>query len=260
MGTQGPPSREYFDRWYAQMLGSPVKDSVKQRHLGLPPELLSTSPLSWDAIAEVVDSLRLSVGSTLLDLACGRGGYGLEVSGRTGARLVGVDFSAQAVHQATEQARRLGRAADFRVGDLAATGLESGSVDAILCVDAIQFAERPADVYRELRRVLAPGGRVVLTCWEAITRDDDRVPERLREVDLMAGLTAGGFDEIEVRDRPDWQTAERAMWEEAAALDPNGDPALQSFHEEGLRALTFRDFARRMLASGTAPPESTLGR
>jgi tRNA/tmRNA/rRNA uracil-C5-methylase (TrmA/RlmC/RlmD family) len=62
-------------------------------------------------------------GGTLVDLACGRGGYGLEIAARTRARLVGVDFSAEAVRQAGEQASRLGREAEFRVGDLAAAGL-----------------------------------------------------------------------------------------------------------------------------------------
>jgi hypothetical protein len=34
---------EYFDGWYADMIASPVKDEIQQRHLGLPPHLLSTS-------------------------------------------------------------------------------------------------------------------------------------------------------------------------------------------------------------------------
>ena len=90
------------------MAGSPVKDEIEQRHLGLPPRLLSTSLLSWEGIAEVTAALRLSPGDTLLDLACGRGGYGLEIAARTGARLVGIDFSAEAVRQAREQAGRAG--------------------------------------------------------------------------------------------------------------------------------------------------------
>ena len=141
---------EYFDHWYADMTVSPVKDEIQQRHLGLPPHLLSSSLLGWEGIAEVVTALRLSGGATLVDLACGRGGYGLEIAGRTGARLVGVDFSAEAVRQATERARRLGAAAEFRVGDLAATGLAGGSAGGVLCVDAIQFAPHPQDAYAEI--------------------------------------------------------------------------------------------------------------
>ena len=102
-------------------------DEIQQRHLGLPAHLLSTSLLGWDGIAEAAAGLCLFPGGTLVDLACGRGGYGLEIAARTGARLMGVDFSAEAVRQAREQARRLGATADFRIGDLAATGLDAGS-------------------------------------------------------------------------------------------------------------------------------------
>jgi SAM-dependent methyltransferase len=250
----GPgPLADYFDGWYADMTTSPVKDEIQQRHLGLPPRLLSTSSLSWAGIAEAVAALRLSAAGTLVDLACGRGGYGLEVVGRTGARLIGVDFSAEAVRQAREQARRLAATADFRVGDLAATGLPDGSATVVLCVDAIQFAPQPGAAYREIRRILAPGGRVVLTNWEPREPGDDRLPARLRHVDLRAGLAGAGFADIEVRERPGWRDQERAMWAEAAALDPGDDPALRAFHEEALRAPLIMDLTRRVMASATAP-------
>ena len=248
-----PLSAGYFDHWYADMTGSPVKDEIQQRHLGLPPRLLSTSLLGWDGIAEVTAALGLAAGDTLVDLACGRGGYGLEIAARTGALLIGVDFSAEAVRQAREQARRQGFAADFRVGDFATTGLDAGSANSVLCVDAIQFAAVPAAAYTEIRRILAPGGRVVLTCFAARTRDDQRLPERLRRVDLTGGLTGAGFGSVEVLDRPAWRAHERAMWEEAAALDPGDDPALTSFHNEGVRSLAHFDLVRRVMATAEAP-------
>jgi SAM-dependent methyltransferase len=244
---------EYFNSWYANMTGSPAMDRIQQGHLGLPPRLLSTSLLGWDGIAEVTAALRLGADGTLVDLACGRGGYGLEIAGRTGARLVGVDFSAEAVRQAREHAARLGATAEFRVGDLAATGLDTASADAVLCVDAIHFAPRPEAAYREIARILAAGGRAVLTNWEPLTRDDQQLPERLRCVDLRAGLTAAGFTDVEVTERPGWRAAERAMWEQAAALDPGDDPALRAFHDEGGRALRIFDLVRRVMATGTAP-------
>jgi SAM-dependent methyltransferase len=251
------PLAEYFDGWYADMVGSPVKDEIQQRHLGLPPDLLSTSLLGWDGIAEVTAELRLSPGGTLVDLACGRGGYGLEIAARTGARLIGIDFSAEAVRQARENARQQGAVADFRVGDLAATGLDTGVADAVLCVDAIQFAPQPGAAYAEIYRVLSPGGRAALTCWEAVEKDrekdDPRVPERLRRVDLAADLAAAGFAGIEVREHPGWRAAERSMWAEAAALDPGDDPALRSFHDEGVRSLERFDLLRRVLAAATRP-------
>jgi SAM-dependent methyltransferase len=247
------PLSAYFDGWYADMEHSPVKDEIEQRHLGLPPHLQSTSLLPWSGIDDVVASLRLRPGDTVLDLACGRGGYGLEVAHRTGAALVGVDFSGEAVRQAREQAGRLDREADFRVGDLAATGLDDASVQGLLCLDSVQFADVPAAVYAELRRVLGPGGRAVLTCWEPRQPGDVRLPERLQTVDLGAGLAAAGFVDVEVREMTGWDEVERALWTEAAELDPGADPALQSFHDEGLRAVPIIDLRRRVLASATAP-------
>jgi SAM-dependent methyltransferase len=244
---------EYFDTWYADMAGSPVKDQIQQRHLGLPPGLLSTSLLTWDGIAEATAALRLVPAATLVDLACGRGGYGLEIASRTAAHLVGVDFSAEAVRQARAQARRLGATAQFRTGDLAATGLDTGSAEAVLCVDAIHFAPHPQAAYREIARILAPGGRAVLTCWEPLSPGDQRLPERMRQADLGAGLTAAGFTGVEVGERPAWRAAERALWEEAAALDPGDDPALRAFHDEGVRVLPTFGLLRRVIATATAP-------
>jgi SAM-dependent methyltransferase len=241
---------QYFDDWYAGTAVSPVKDEIQQRHLGLPPYLQSTSLLSWAGIAEVTQALALSPGATLLDLACGRGGYGLEIAARAGARVAGVDFSAEALRQARKQARRLGHTAGFHVADLAATGLATGMAGAVLCVDAIQFAPRPEAAYRELRRVLAPGGRVVLTCWEPHDPGDERVPARVRQVSLATGLTAAGLKSVEVTERPGWRAAERSMWEEASALDPGADPALKSFHDEGLRSLATFPLLRRVMATG----------
>jgi hypothetical protein len=42
------------------------------------------------------------------------------------------------------------------------------------------------------------------------------------------------------------------MREEAAALDP-GDPALRSFHDEGVRSLETFDLVRRVIATASAP-------
>mgnify|MGYP003694001477 CR=1 FL=1 len=66
--------------------------------------------------------------------------------------------------------------ASFRVGELTAAGLPDASVEAVLCSDAIQFLERATGyAYDEIRRVLKPGGRVVLTCWEPLDRNDERL-------------------------------------------------------------------------------------
>ncbi|WP_336852371.1 class I SAM-dependent methyltransferase [Sinomonas albida] len=245
-------SAEYFDGWYANMVGSTRRDELKQRYLGLPAHLLSTSLLPWEGIADVVGALRLSPGCRLLDLACGRGGYGLEVARRAQARLVGVDFSREAVRQAADAARAPGVEAEFRVGELSATGLPDASVDALMCIDSIQFEATEA-TYRELRRVLAAGGRSVITSWEALDRSDESVPERLRLVDLRAGLEGAGFLDVEVREPKAWRAAERNLWLAAAELDPAEGPDVRSLHDEAIRTLEGFDRIRRVFAVVTAP-------
>ncbi|WP_051166246.1 class I SAM-dependent methyltransferase [Amycolatopsis orientalis] len=245
-------SADEFDEWYSNMRRSAALDDIHQRHLGLPPRLLSSSLLTWDGIAEVVEALRLKPEARLLDLACGRGGYGLEIASRTGARLIGIDFAPEAIDQARLLTRQFGSvAAEFRVGEFADTGLPDASVDAIVCVDAIQF-QAGAEAFEEMRRVLRPGGRVALTTWDAVEHADERVSARIRAVHAEAGLTEAGFTNVVVRERPEWRAAERAMWEEAAALDPGDDPALHSLHREGVQVLAGFDLRRRILATATA--------
>lgn len=247
-----PRSAEYFDGWYADKAASQLVTEIQNRHLGLPPDALA-GVVAAEGIDEIAEELRLKPGDVLLDLACGRGWYGLEIAGRTGARLIGVDFSAEAVRQAREQARLRNREAQFRTGELTASGLPGGSVNAVLCTDSIQFPDDPDTAYRELRRVLAPGGRAVLTGWEPVVVGDERLSERMRRVDVGAGLRAAGFTEVEVRDRPRWRARELALWQEAAALDPGVDPALRSFHDEAVRSLETFGALRRVIAAATAP-------
>jgi SAM-dependent methyltransferase len=221
------------------------------RHLGLPPGLFA-GVLAVEAIAECTFELRLKPGDVLMDLACGWAGYGLTVARDTGSGIIGVDVSAEALAQAREQAARLGVAdAQFRIGDLTASGLPDAAADALLCADSIQFADDQAAAFREMRRLVKPGGRVALTGWVPVDRADERVPARLRRVDLAAGLAGAGFSEVEVRERPSWRERERALWEDAASIDPQGDPALASFHDEGLRSLERFSLMRRVLATAT---------
>lgn len=244
-----------FDRWYTDRVESPVADELVRRVLALPPGLESTSLLGGAGLDEVVAALDLGEDQVLLDLACGRGGFGLEIVRRTGSRLLGVDFSAVAISQANRRAQALGLAdrAEFRVGELTGTGLPAASVDAVLIVDSLQFAEPIPDALRECRRVLRPGGRLVITCWEAIDPGDDQLPQLLRRLDLAGQLPSAGFTDVEVDGKPAWYAAEKALWQEAIATDAGDDLGMQSVQEEAQRVLTVFDRLRRVLATASTP-------
>jgi hypothetical protein len=76
-----------FNAWHADVANSPACARIFQRALGLPPQVLSNSLLTGAGLAEVAAALQVAPGQILIDLACGRGGYGREVARRTGARL-----------------------------------------------------------------------------------------------------------------------------------------------------------------------------
>jgi len=245
----------YFDQWYADMASSPARDAIVARTLGLPPELPSTSSLTWQGIAEVTEALRMPQDGLLVDLACGRGGYGIEVARRTGARLLGVDFSEVALGQARLNSARLLPAArsEFRVGTLVATGLPAGVADGLMCVDAVQFADPPLAALHEFRRLLASGARLVLSCWEAAEPSDERVPPRIHAVNLRRDLPAAGFADVQVHEKPEWREAERRMWLEALAAPAGSDAAIRSLQDEGRRSLDAFESVRRVFATATAP-------
>lgn len=239
-----------FDQWYADMaVGSVQRDRLREEHLGLPATVQSSSLLPWDGIAAIVEGLRVAAGGRLLDLGCGRGGYGLEVARRTGARLIGVDFSVVALEEARRQVDSLD--ATFEVGELTAIPLPDRSVDAVMCVDALQFAEPRTAALAEIHRVLVPGGRVAVSCWEPRPGAEDLHP-RMQGIDLTAELRDTGFATVQVTEQPGWHAQERALWEAAVAADAR-DAAMQSMQGEAIRVLKSFHKLRRVFATAATP-------
>jgi SAM-dependent methyltransferase len=245
---------EEFDDWYADRVESLMVDDLVRRVLDLPSDLQSTSLLGGDGLNEVTAALDLHAGEVLLDLACGRGGYGLEIARTTGCRVVGVDYSAVAIEQAHRRVTASGLAdrVDFVIGELTGTGIRTASVDAVLVVDSLQFADPAQDALHECHRVLRPAGRIIITCWEPLDPDDELLPPHLRQLDLHRQLSLAGFTDVVVTDKPAWRAVEETLWHEALAIEAGEDVAMHTMQDEARRVLSTFDRARRVLATATA--------
>lgn len=110
-------------------------------------------------------SLSLVASHRVLDVACGNGHTALTLAREFGCSVVGMDYSADNIRRATEAARTAGldRRVTFVQGDAEALPAANGSFDALVCECAFcTFSDKTAAAW-EMRRVLAPGGRLGLS-------------------------------------------------------------------------------------------------
>lgn len=105
---------------------------------------------------------------TVLELAAGVGDTGFEAASMLGEQghLICSDLSPTMVDAARRHGAGLGITnADYRVFDAQHIPLDDDAVDGVLCRLAFMLIADPAAALRETRRVLRPGGRLVLGVW-----------------------------------------------------------------------------------------------
>lgn len=200
-----------YDTFYAAWGGSPTLRRIWREHVtgGDYPEVFEhISFLSLDELRSLSEGLELSEGDLLVDMACGAGGPGLWVAKESRANLVGLDLSPIAVERASERARALAMSdtAVFRQGTFEATALDEASVDAVMTVDALQYAPSKAAALAEIARIVRPGGRFAMVAFEL---DVDRVAGLPVWEDPVSDyrpiLEQVGFDLVVYDQLPRWQ-------------------------------------------------------
>jgi len=112
-------------------------------------------------VAWVVDGLAVGSNELVLDAGCGYGACFDELR-RRGARIVGIDRSAAMVGRAPRPGRD-GPPLGLGVGDLQALPIADCAVDRVFANYVLFHVADVAQALREIRRVLRPGGRAVLT-------------------------------------------------------------------------------------------------
>jgi ubiquinone/menaquinone biosynthesis C-methylase UbiE len=160
-----------YDALYRAYPHSPTLKRIWRERVQGSSESEHLDQISFVTLAELrqlADELKISPPATLVDLGCGSGGPGLRIAARAGARMIGVDISPVAVAQVSERAEGLGLgvSAAFRVAHLERTGLDDDVADAIVSIDALQYAPDKLATLREAARLLRPGGRIALTAFE----------------------------------------------------------------------------------------------
>ncbi len=149
-------------------------------------------------------------GEDVVDLGCGRGGDVARAAERVGPRgsATGVDGSERMLAAAVELLAGRPNARVLR-SDLAAVALPPGCADVVVSNCAINHAPDKVAVYREVHRLLRPGGRFAVS--DVVS--EQPLPDSVRndpaawaacyggsipEAEYLAAITVSGLREVEV--------------------------------------------------------------
>lgn len=130
-------------------------------------ERLLVEPLFRPWAEVLLQRAGLSAGDRVLDIACGTGIVARLAMERLGAggRVVGVDLSPPML----AVARGIAPAIEWREGNAGELPIGAGEVfDAVLCNQGLQFFPDKSSAVREMKRALAPSGRLALATWRPV--------------------------------------------------------------------------------------------
>ena len=103
----------------------------------------------------------LAQGRRVLDAACGEG-YGSAFLAQSAKSVIGVDLSREAIDHARTRYRDQANLS-FQACSVTAIPIDSQSVDLIVSFETIEHLAQQEEMLREFRRILRPGGLLVLS-------------------------------------------------------------------------------------------------
>ncbi|HQU16796.1 MAG: methyltransferase domain-containing protein [Gammaproteobacteria bacterium] len=194
------------------------------QRLGYDPAWLAQLPDGvWESAAAVGNPFALDPinrGETVVDIGCGAGAdlcVAALLVGPTG-QAIGLDLTPAMVAKARVNAQQAGLShVTVHEGNIENLPLPSASTDVVISNGAINLAPDKTRVFREIHRVLRPGGRLQFADMvrrnsgcEATTKDGswaDCVAGTLQPEQYIELLQAAGFRQVEFVDWTGYHTA-----------------------------------------------------
>ena len=126
-------------------------------------------------VLDVVPFSRVRRGASVMEVGAGTGNF-LSLFGDVAGLLLAVDLT----HEMLRVVRKENDGLALVVGDGYALPFASGSVELVTSAQTFHHIHRPVPVLQEMRRVVAPGGRILVV--------DQIATERYEEAALMSDL------------------------------------------------------------------------
>ncbi len=144
----------------------------------------------------LLEQVRLTPRRSLLDVGCGCGALTLAAA-RIAGSAVGVDISAPLMEVASGRASRARiDNVDFVVADAQTHAFAPGAFDLVVSQFGLMFFDDPVGAFSNLRRSLAPDGRLAFVSWQGLPANEwltviaSEVANRV-EIPEFGGLSRG---------------------------------------------------------------------
>lgn len=136
---------------------------------------------------------RIKKGDTVIDLGSGAGNDCFIARAETGedGKVIGIDFTPAMIDKARINAQKLGYYnVEFRQGDIEKMPLTSSVADVIVSNCVLNLVPGKDNVFKEIFRVLKPGGHFSISDVVLV----GELPDRLRkDVEMYAGCVSGAI-------------------------------------------------------------------
>ena len=156
---------------------------------------------SWPAFGQLL--LRLLPPIVVADLGSGEGLLS-ELLARRCKKVIAVDNSEKMVAFGANKAKKNGlKNLEFRLGDLESPPIEPHSVDLVVLSQALHHAENPARAIASARKLIRPGGQIMILDLQkhGFEKARELYGDRwlgFAESDLHRWLEEAGFKKIEI--------------------------------------------------------------
>jgi SAM-dependent methyltransferase len=219
-------------------------------------------------------------GERALDVGCGCGQTTFQLAERVApaGSVVGIDISAVMLARAQERAARSGAEGvriRFENADAQTAALGEAAFDLVFSRFGVMFFADPPAAFANLRRALAPGGRLAFVCWQGPERNEwVRVPlaaaakhltlprpapgapgpfalsdpERTRAI-----LAQAGFREIEIEPHERDLAIARGSLDEAAGFLTQIGPLSRALREAGAAGAELQEAVAQSVREALAP-------
>ncbi|HPA56582.1 MAG TPA: class I SAM-dependent methyltransferase [bacterium] len=183
----------YYNDYYSQISKSKAHAVFCEKVYGR--NFCQEGMLTQLQLEKLIEIVKDGPCKNILELGCGNGMLAEYIFDKTGAHIVGVDFSEEAINQAMKRTFGKKEKIRFIQCNIEDINLIDGNFDMILAVDALydHFVDNIPEVLKKLRNLLADDGKLVVFQSFIAEKEEDAGSLDAENTYIGKALTENGF-------------------------------------------------------------------